>query len=43
MDWIACLLTLLSVELTARKMWQGWLIGLFSQNVYVCIEIENGL
>jgi len=43
MDWLASIFTLVSVELTARKMWQGWVVGIVSQAAYVYIAIQEEL
>ena len=43
MDWIASCLTLLTVELTARKLWYGWLVGLVSQGAYITLALQNEL
>jgi nicotinamide riboside transporter PnuC len=34
MDWIVGCMTLLSMELIARKKWQGWAVGLVNQALW---------
>lgn len=34
MDWLTGAITLLSMELVARKRWEGWAVGLFNQGFW---------
>jgi hypothetical protein len=41
MDWITGALTLLAMELIARKHWQGWLVGLANQVFWLWLIFER--
>jgi len=34
MDWILSAVTVLGMELTMRKLWYGWLVGLLNQGLW---------
>jgi hypothetical protein len=36
-------MTLLSMELIARKRWQGWAVGLANQALWLLLSVQNGL
>ena len=35
MDWITAVLTITYMQLIARKMWQGWLLGILVQGLWI--------
>ena len=37
MDWITGAMTLLAMELIARKHWQGWVVGLVNQGFWLIL------
>ena len=37
LDWVTGAMTLLAMELIARKMWQGWAVGLFNQGLWLAL------
>ena len=43
MDWLTAGLTLLSMELIARRRWEGWLIGLLNQGCWTYLIITQQL
>lgn len=44
MDWIVSLATFVSMALIARKMWQGWVVGLGNQTLWLyLIFTRDGL
>lgn len=43
MDWITGAFTLLSMELIARKMWQGWAVGLANQGLWLALIFQREL
>lgn len=43
MDWITGGLTVLAMELVARKMWHGWLVGLLNQVFWVYLVVSREL
>lgn len=42
-DWIAGAITVISIELTVRLYWQGWLLGLLNQVFWVGLIISREL
>ena len=43
MDWITGAMTLLAMELIARKYWQGWAIGLANQGLWLALIFTREL
>ena len=43
MDWLAAVLSIVSLELTTRKLWYGWAVGIINQGVWYYIGISNRL
>jgi hypothetical protein len=43
MDWITGIITVASMELIARRRWEGWAVGLVNQVFWVWLSIERGL
>jgi hypothetical protein len=43
MDWLTGALTIVAMELVGRKMWQGWLVGLFNQVFWAYLIIDREL
>ena len=39
MDWVISCVTLASMELIARKRWQGWALGLCNQGLWFYVVI----
>ena len=37
MDWVTGAMTLLAMELIARKHWQGWVVGLVNQAFWLIL------
>lgn len=43
MDWITGLMTVLAMELLARKRWEGWVVGLCNQVLWAWLIYERQL
>lgn len=43
MDWITGGMTVLAMELLARKRWQGWAVGLVNQAFWLWLIFERQL
>lgn len=43
MDWIAGALTVLAMELVARRRWEGWAVGLANQVFWCWIVWDRAL
>jgi nicotinamide riboside transporter PnuC len=43
MDWITGAITLLAMELTYRKRWEGWALGLVNQACWFYLVFTRGL
>ena len=43
MDLIVSILTILTMELVARKYWQGWVVGLVNQAVWFLLIYSREL
>jgi len=37
LDWLTGALTVVGIELVARKKWQGWLVGLCNQGLWAVL------
>lgn len=37
LDWVTGAMTLLAMELIARKHWQGWAVGLANQGLWLSL------
>lgn len=42
MDWVVGGMTILAMELIARKMWQGWAVGLVNQVLWAYLVVYQG-
>jgi nicotinamide riboside transporter PnuC len=43
MDWLTGLMTILAMELLARRDWRGWLVGLLNQFLWAYLIYERRL
>lgn len=43
MDWLTGIMTVIAMELVARKMWQGWAVGLCNQVFWLGLIFEREL
>lgn len=43
MDWLTGIITILAMELIARKRWYGWLIGLCNQALWGYLILDRRL
>lgn len=43
MDWLTGILTVLAMELIARKRWEGWLVGLVNQSCWLWLVFSREL
>lgn len=43
MDWIVSFLTVVSMELIARKRWEGWAVGLVCQAFWLWLVVAGQL
>jgi hypothetical protein len=43
MDWLTGAMTVLAMELIGRKYWQGWLVGLVNQFLWLYLIIDTSL
>lgn len=43
MDWVTGLVTLIAMELIARKRWEGWAVGLGNQVLWLGLIYEREL
>ncbi len=43
MDWFVGILTLLSMELIARRRWEGWLVGILNQATWMILCYQQEL
>ena len=43
MDWFTGLVTLIAMELIARKRWEGWAVGLGNQALWLGLIYEREL
>lgn len=43
MDWLTGIITIIAMELVARKRWQGWAVGLVNQVFWLTLIIHREL
>lgn len=43
MDWITGAMTILAMELVARRRWEGWAVGLANQTLWLWLIYTRGL
>ena len=43
MDWITGAMTVLSMELLARKRWEGWAVGIVNQSLWAWLIYSREL
>ena len=43
MDYVVSLICIAKTELVARKHWQGWLLGIMNQALWITISLQNEL
>lgn len=43
MDWITGALTIVAMELVARRDWRGWAVGLANQLFWLGLIVQRGL
>lgn len=43
MDWITGAITILAMELLARKRWEGWAVGLANQGLWLWLIASREL
>lgn len=41
MDWLTGAMTVLAMELVARRRWQGWAVGLVNQAFWLTLIIDR--
>ena len=43
MDWITGCMTILAMELLARKRWEGWAVGMLNQSLWLYLIVSREL
>lgn len=43
MDWLTAIMTIVSMELVARKSWYGWALGLLNQGLWAYLIVSREL
>lgn len=43
MDWITGGLTIVAMELVARRDWRGWMVGIVNQGLWLCLIVDRKL